>query len=116
ALLSVNQTTKEEVGEILGTPSSVAPFDNKTWYYISEQTEQVAFLSPTLIEGEIVTLTFDDQNRLASIDTTMIGERYRVKKTKREPPTSGHSFGVLEQLFGNIGRFNGVDPDQDKPQ
>jgi outer membrane protein assembly factor BamE (lipoprotein component of BamABCDE complex) len=31
-------TTKDEVAKILGTPSSTAVFDNKTWYYISRRT------------------------------------------------------------------------------
>ena len=34
--------TREDVQRLLGTPSSVAAFDDKTWYYIGEKTEQVA--------------------------------------------------------------------------
>src|SRR6266851_2114109 len=35
-------TTRDEVAKILGTPSSTAVFDNKTWYYIrADETDRL---------------------------------------------------------------------------
>src|SRR5882757_7078974 len=39
-------TTKEMVSQMLGTPSSVSTFSDRTWYYISRRTEQTAFFRP----------------------------------------------------------------------
>ncbi len=38
-------------------------------------------------------------------------DRQVVAYVNRSTPTAGHEFGVLEQIFGNVGRFNGKDPD-----
>src|SRR5256885_886963 len=32
-------TTRDEVSKILGTPSSISVFNEKTWYYISRRTK-----------------------------------------------------------------------------
>jgi Small protein A (tmRNA-binding) len=44
--IEVGHITKNEVADLLGTPSSVAPFSSDTWYYISERTKTVAFFEP----------------------------------------------------------------------
>src|SRR5258706_8486866 len=41
-------TTRTQVSQLLGSPSSVATFNDRTWYYIGRKTETVAFMSPEL--------------------------------------------------------------------
>jgi outer membrane protein assembly factor BamE (lipoprotein component of BamABCDE complex) len=50
-LIKVGVTTKEQVAERLGSPSSVSTFGNKTWYYMSETTQTRAFLNPTVLKS-----------------------------------------------------------------
>lgn len=112
AKIEVGVTTKEQVGKLLGTPSSVSTFGNNTWYYMSEETQRRAFFSPTVLKSNITRIEFNAENRVHSLDSVTEKDMQIVAHVSRQEPTAGHSFGVLEQLFGNVGRFNGKDPDK----
>jgi outer membrane protein assembly factor BamE (lipoprotein component of BamABCDE complex) len=112
AKIEVGVTTKEQVSKMLGTPSSVSTFGNNTWYYMFEETARRAFLSPSVLKSNITRIEFDAQNRVQSLDSLTEKDMQVVSHITRQEPTAGHSFGVLEQIFGNVGRFNGKDPDK----
>ena len=48
------QSTKDEVIQLLGTPSTIATFSDQTWYYISKRTETVAFFSPDVVDQQVL--------------------------------------------------------------
>lgn len=112
AKIEIGKTTKEQVSKLLGTPSSVSTFGNNTWYYMSEETERRAFFEPSVIRSNITRITFDEKNYVVSLDSVTEKDMQVVSHITRQEPTAGHSFGVLEQIFGNVGRFNGKDPDK----
>jgi len=100
------EVSRDEVAEILGSPSSVAIFDKETWYYISQRTETVAFLEPDITEREIVILRFDEIGILAEIETRTAEDGKDVLPVERKTPTAGNEIGFFQQMFGNLGRFN----------
>lgn len=108
-------TTKEEVTKILGTPSSVSTFGNRTWIYMFDKVQRRAFFTPTVLKSNVTRIEFDENGRVKLIDSLTEKNKQVVAHIKRETPTAGHEFGVLEQIFGNVGRFNGKDPDSDRP-
>lgn len=112
AKIEVGVTTKEQVSKLLGTPSSISTFGNSTWYYMSEETQRRAFFSPSVLKSNITRITFDAQNHVTSLDSVTEKDMQVISHVTRQEPTAGHSFGVIEQIFGNIGRFNGKDPDK----
>lgn len=97
---------KPEVTQILGSPGIVSTFDPRVWIYAGERTAQTAFFSPEREESQTVIVRFDDQERVAEVVRRGEDSRKAVPLTDRETPTVGHSFGLMEQLFGNIGRFS----------
>lgn len=99
--------TKEDVRLMLGPPTTLATFTDKTWYYISRRTETIAFLKPITVDQMVVTVVFDDRNIVSDIKLVGMESHQEVAHVSRTTPTSGHSFSLLEQLFGNIGRFGG---------
>lgn len=112
AKIQVGKTTKEQVTELLGTPSSVSTFGNKTWFYISEKTQRRAFLSPSVLNSNVTRIEFDETGLVKTVDSLTEKDKQVVSHVHRSTPTAGHTFGVLEQIFGNVGRFNGKDPDK----
>src|SRR3546814_9029860 len=56
-------TSRSEVEQALGTPSTRSMFEDDVWYYMSEKTETVAFFHPELIERKIVAIQFDAGDR-----------------------------------------------------
>ncbi len=52
------ELAREDVMDLLGSPSSVTPFGSDTWYYISKRTETFAFFAPEVTERKIVVVKF----------------------------------------------------------
>ena len=112
AKIEIGVTTKEQVNKLLGTPSSVSTFGNSTWFYMFEETARRAFLTPSVLKRNITRIEFNAENRVKFLDSLTEKDMQVVSHVTRQEPTAGHSFGVLEQIFGNVGRFNGKDPDK----
>ena len=51
---------RTQVAKLLGSPSTVATFNDKTWYYISKKTSRIAFWDPTVLDQEVLMVKFLD--------------------------------------------------------
>ena len=98
--------TREDIVKLLGSPSSKAPFDENTWYYIGHKTETVAFFKPDITEQNVLVLRFDEGGTLQSAGKISPESGKEIAFVERETPTAGHELGFMEQLLGNLGRFN----------
>ena len=96
--------TREEVAGLLGTPSSVGTFDDTHWYYISRRSETTAFYAPELVDQNVTVIAFDETGVVAEITSLSLAEARAIELADEETPTRGRELGLLEQLFGNIGR------------
>jgi outer membrane protein assembly factor BamE (lipoprotein component of BamABCDE complex) len=99
-------STRADVIAALGSPSSVPLFDNDAWYYMSNRRQTIAFLAPESIERQTVTIHFDDQGVVSSIDEFGLERGREVDIVSRETPSFGQSPTILQQMMGNLGRFN----------
>ena len=104
--IAAGTATRTEVLQALGTPSTTAAFDDNTWYYFGATTQREAFYDPELIERHVLILRFDDGGLLSEVGTRDAKSGRKVTLVSRETPTAGHSFTVIEQILGNIGRFS----------
>ena len=109
-------TTRTQVTQLLGSPSSVGTFNDRTWYYIGRKTETLAFLSPELTDQQVLVVRFDDAGVVQDLEKRGMESAREVAMNDRETPTAGHSLGFFEQLFGNIGRFTGKKDDKKGPE
>lgn len=107
AEVEVGEANKSDVAEMLGSPSSTAPFDKDVWYYVSEKTETVAFFEPEVIERKVIVIRFDNRGIVSALKTLGLEEARQMVMVERKTPTAGNELGLLRQLFGNIGRFEG---------
>ena len=108
AEIHAGSTTKDEVAKILGTPSSVSVFNNdKSWYYISRRTSQTAFFDPSVLDQQVYIVNFDDQGVVTAIDHKALEDGKEVTPVARATPAPGRELSFLEQLIGNLGKFNG---------
>jgi outer membrane protein assembly factor BamE (lipoprotein component of BamABCDE complex) len=97
--------TKDQVAQLLGTPSTVATFDDKTWYYISKRTETTAFFPSDITDQQVLVVRFNDSNVVENVKIYGMDDAYEIEPVGRTTPTYGQKLTVLQQLFGNIGRF-----------
>jgi outer membrane protein assembly factor BamE (lipoprotein component of BamABCDE complex) len=106
--IHAGSTTKDEVVKILGTPSSVSVFNNdKSWYYISRRTAQTAFFEPAVLDQQVYIVRFDDQGVVKTVDHKVFDDGKEITPVARATPAPGRELSFLEQLIGNLGKFNG---------
>jgi outer membrane protein assembly factor BamE (lipoprotein component of BamABCDE complex) len=106
AEIKPGEASREQVAQVLGSPSSVAVFDQETWYYISEKTEAVAFFEPEVRVRNVVIVRFDTKGMVKKVETLGLAQGNEIEPVDRITPTAGREFTVMEQLIGNLGRFN----------
>ena len=98
--------TREDVLAVLGSPTTVAPFDENTWLYMGSTTARTAFLEPKVLERRILIVGFDSAGTLTGVEEMDPARARAVTLVDRETPTAGRGLSFLEQIVGNIGRFN----------
>jgi outer membrane protein assembly factor BamE (lipoprotein component of BamABCDE complex) len=97
---------KDEIREILGTPSSISAFNDDRWYYISKKTSTTAFFTPTVLDQKVVVVEFDDTGLVKDIRNYKLEDGQMIDPVTRKTPAPGRELGFMEQLIGNFGRFN----------
>ena len=99
-------TTKDEVIKILGSPSSVSVFNDKSWYYISRRTGQLAFFDPNVLDQQVYIVNFDNQGVVTAVDHKGLEDGKEIIPVARATPAPGRELTFLEQIIGNLGKFN----------
>lgn len=106
AQIHPGKTTKTEVTQILGSPSSVGVFDPNHWYYISKRTKRIAFFDPKVLDQEVYVVEFDQQGVVKAVVHKGMKDAENITPAPGATPAPGRHLTFLEQLIGNMGRFN----------
>jgi outer membrane protein assembly factor BamE (lipoprotein component of BamABCDE complex) len=104
--LTPGTSTKADVTAIIGSPTAAGTFDNNIWLYISELTQQRIGRTLGEIDQNVVILTFDDSGVLKTIQQRSKEDALPVTVVARTTPSPGTEASFMQQLLGNIGRFN----------
>lgn len=97
--------TRSDVAELLGTPSTVAAFDDDRWIYVQRKTERVAFFQPTVLEQNVVVVEFDEAGVVRDVRRYTLEDGVPIDPVTRQTPAPGKELTLLQQLIGNVGRF-----------
>lgn len=98
-------SSRTNVLQSLGSPTTQAPFDENVWYYIGQKTEKRGIFDPKVVEKKVVVVAFNQDGVVDTIEE-VDADQINVPTVRRKTPTSGNDITVMEQLIGNIGRFN----------
>jgi outer membrane protein assembly factor BamE (lipoprotein component of BamABCDE complex) len=98
--------SRQDVIDLLGSPSTVSTFEERKWYYIGQKTQQIAFMKPEVIDRDVLVITFDESGLVAGTQHYGLADAQDVDPVDRETPTEGRDLTFLQQLFGNIGKFS----------
>jgi outer membrane protein assembly factor BamE (lipoprotein component of BamABCDE complex) len=105
--LEIETQSREDVVRLIGSPSTIATFNPNVWYYITQKQEYYAFFKPTMLEQNVMQLTFNESGRLTTIKKYDLSDSKDIDMVSRITPTAGKEITVLEQIMGNVGRFSG---------
>ncbi len=98
--------TRSDVLRILGSPTTQSTFNNNIWYYIGQETEKRSILDHEVTDERIVAVAFDDNGVVQTLEH-LDGDRENIPYTRTKTPTHGNDLTFMQQLLGNLGRFNG---------
>ncbi len=104
--IEAGKQNRQTVAQILGSPSTISTFDANIWYYITQQTKNYAFFKPEIIDQTVLVVAFDDGGTVAEVRQYTIEDGLIVDPVTRKTPTVGKELTILQQLFGNVGRFS----------
>ncbi len=91
--------TQELVLIVLGTPSTVATVSGEVFYYISQRTEQTAFLPQEEVNRRIVAVYFDNQRRVKKLADYSIKDGKIFDAISRTTPSGGEDLSYIGYLF-----------------
>ena len=103
ALIKPGQQTRDQVFDMLGSPTAMGTFEDSRWYYITRKTEQLAFYDAELIEAKIVVVEFDTAGFVKEVAQLSNDEAREIDPVGRTTPTKGRELGLFQQLLGNFG-------------
>jgi outer membrane protein assembly factor BamE (lipoprotein component of BamABCDE complex) len=106
AQIKPGSQTRSQVRELLGTPSTRSLYGQEVWFYISSTQETTAFFEPDETERTIYAVSFDEQGLVQGLSQLNKDDGKEIVISGKKTPTAGHNMSVVEQMVGNIGRFN----------
>ena len=95
--------TQEQVLIVLGTPSTVATVNGEVFYYISQRSEQTAFMPPKMIDQRVVAVYFDKNRRVERLADYGLQDGKLFDFVSRTTPTSGKEVTSLTYMFKIFG-------------
>ncbi len=104
--LVAGTSTKADATALLGSPTARATFDDNRWIYITLVTRPRIGRVQGVLSQNVVVLTFNEQGVLQNVEQLNQNDSLPVAISSRATPSPGTEASFMQQLFGNIGRFN----------
>ena len=98
-------STKADVVNALGSPSTKSTYGAETWYYINNDQRRKIIGANEAVSQEVLAITFNEFGTLANVETYDLDDAMQFNNADRTTKTAGHELTVVEQILGNVGRF-----------
>src|SRR6201993_1304141 len=93
-------STRADVTALIGSPTARATFDDNTWLYISEVTQQRIGRTLGELNQNVVVVSFDDKGVLTNIHKLDKADALPVTVIARTTPSPGTEASFMQQLLG----------------
>lgn len=114
--VQVGVDNKESVAKSLGRPTFVGQFSDNDWYYVSQDTRQLAFGTPKVADSIILHVQFDAAGNVVAVNKGDESKIAAVSPMAGKTPTLGHKKSLIQELFGNIGSISQPGMPGSRPQ
>ena len=100
--LQVGKTTKNEIVELLGSPSTTSNFDNEqSWIYISSEFKKFIFLDGSNTDQKILILSFN-QNTLKNKELLSKNDINNIEYEETLTDSRGKKVSWIKDFFSNL--------------
>lgn len=97
--------TRTDVLRKIGSPTTIAPFDDSVWYYLGQTTEKRGILDDQVKEERVIVVMFTPEGIVDQVKDVK-NQRLNVPYVEDKTPTSGNEVTIMQQMLGNLGKFN----------
>ncbi len=99
-------SSRADATALLGSPTAKATFDDNTWIYVGETTKTRVGRTPGIVRQDVTVLTFDGGGVLRGVKQLNEDDSLPVDVATRATPSPGSEASFMQQLLGNVGKFN----------
>ena len=100
--LQIGKTTKNEIVELLGSPSTTSNFDDEqSWIYISSQFKKFVFLDGSNTDQKILILSFN-QNTLKNKELLSKNDINNIEYEETLTDSRGKKVNWIKDFFSNL--------------
>src|SRR5208337_3517652 len=92
-------STRNDVTSLIGSPTAKATFDDNTWLYIAEVTRPVIAGTLSVLDQQVIALTFDDKGVLRNLATKTADDGLSVSMAGGATPSPGSEATFMQQLL-----------------
>ena len=96
-------STKQDVLQLLGSPSTQGTMNDNRWYYISSSVGTTSFTPHDLKSRQVVIIDFDANGVVASLNQKGKSDGKEVSPEAAATETHGQAMGIIDQFMGNLG-------------
>jgi outer membrane protein assembly factor BamE (lipoprotein component of BamABCDE complex) len=104
--IKIGESGKEELTELLGTPTTVSKFGEETWYYVASKREYSIIGKSKLIDQKILAVKFDQDGKVKTIDSYNENNANNLAFAKDHTPVKGDDTRIIKHIVENTGKFN----------
>lgn len=97
--------TRTDVLRKIGSPTTIAPFDDSVWYYLGQTTEKRGILDDKVKDERVIVVMFTPEGVVDQVNDVK-NKRQNIPYSNDKTPTSGNEVTFMQQMLGNLGKFN----------
>jgi len=105
--LKIGRTSKSDVLEFMGSPTTESSYGESTFYYIAQKQISKSFFQPKIEQQDVVALTFNSKGILTQAKHYDMNDYKAMQLDETRTTLKGNEMGMLEQMMHNVGRFGG---------
>lgn len=99
-------STRDDVLNLIGSPTARGTFNDDSWYYITLTKTLVPLDFPSTKKQEVLVLNFDQSGVLKNMHVLHRKDGVKVSMANGATPTPGTNISVIQELLGNVGKYN----------
>ena len=107
--VKVGESTRQDVADFIGRPSSTGMMTDSGWYYVGSRFKAFGAYEDREVDRQVVAVTFDEQGTVSNVERLGMDKGRVVVISRRVTESNIRSIGFLRQLLGNIGRISAGD-------
>lgn len=102
----VGESTRDDVGRIVGRPTSTGVLSGSGWYYVGSRFRHYGLREPREVERQVVAISFDEQGLVENVERYTLEDGRIVTISRRVTDSNVKGLSFLRQLLGNIGNLS----------